>query len=176
MSTLDLKELQAPLKEKERIRNDIYDKVLTRCHSRIKMVARQPNTFCYFLIPEFVLGVPVYNFQECKQYIIKSLTENGLAVSYIEPNLLFISWDVEHMNSKQINTSVNQEPLPMSVSSNLNYLAPQQVTQVQEQVQQQQQQQQQQQPVQIGMQNQQYRNIGEYKPIGMFGSPQDKMM
>ena len=50
MSTLDLKELQAPLKEKEKIKMDIYDKVLKRVHNRIKMVARQPATFCMFII------------------------------------------------------------------------------------------------------------------------------
>ena len=56
MSKLDLNELQAPLKEKEKIRNDIYDKVLKRCHNRIKMVARQPNTFCYFVVLPIILG------------------------------------------------------------------------------------------------------------------------
>jgi len=171
MSKLDLNELQAPLKEKEKIRNDIYDKVLKRCHNRIKMVARQPNTFCYFVVPEFVLGVPMYTFRDCKNYIISSLRKNGLAVNYIEPNLLFISWDIEHLHSKHIDTNVaNQQPLLPPVNSSLNYMAPQQLNQVQEQIPPQNIQ-----PVQAGMQQQQFRSTEEYKPIGMFGSSRDNM-
>jgi len=165
MSTLDLKELQAPLKEKEKIKMDIYDKVLKRVHNRIKMVARQPATFCMFIIPEFVLGIPMYNFHECKNYIITSLRDNGLGVNYTEPNLLYISWDVEHLYSKQIHTT--KEQLPPQINSSLNYLAPTEITATQQAVQQQQ-------PVQQQMQ-QQFRNPNDYKPIGMFGTSQENM-
>ena len=168
MSTLDLNELQAPLKEKEKIKMDIYDKVLKRIHNRIKMVSRQPATFCMFIIPEFVLGIPMYNFMECKNYIITSLRDNGLAVNYTEPNLLYISWDVEHLYSKQIDTQQeNTQGLPAPVNSSLGYLAPTEIKETQQAVNQQQ-------PVQHHMQ-QQFRNTSDYKPIGMFGSNQEKM-
>jgi hypothetical protein len=176
MSKLDLNELQAPLKEKEKIRNDIYDKVLKRCHSRIKMVSRQPNTFCYFVIPEFVLGVPAYNFNECKHYIIESIRNNGLAVNYIDPNLLYISWDIEHLHSKQIDTKqVNQEHLPLPVDSSMSYLAPQPVLSPDQQGVALQGVALQQQPVQMSMQQQQFRSTEEYKPIGMFGSNEKRI-
>jgi len=168
MSTLDLNELQAPLKEKEKIKMDIYDKVLKRVHNRIKMVARQPSTFCMFVIPEFVLGIPMYNFHECKNYIIGSLRDNGLAVNYTEPNLLYISWDVEHLYSKQIDTQhTNNQQLPGPVNSSLGYLAPTEIKETQQAVNQQQ-------PVQQQMQ-QQFRNTSDYKPLGMFGTSQEKM-
>jgi len=165
---LDINELQAPLKEKERIKTDIYEKVLKRVHSRIKMVSRQPATFCMFIIPEFILGVPLYNFEECKNYIITSLRDNGLAVNYTEPNLLYISWDIEHLFTKQIDIKeTNIEPLPaqqmnFTPESSLNYLAPkeqQEVQQNQVNIQ----------PVQLNMQ-QQFRNTNDYKPLGMFAN------
>ena len=164
MSKLDLDELQKPLKEKEKIKMDIYDKVLKRVHSRIKMVARQPETFCMFVIPEFVLGIPVYNFHECKNYIIKSLRENGLAVNYTEPNLLYISWDIEHLYSKHIDTNQQQNNTPLS---SLSYLAPKEIINTQQAVQNTQ-------PVQQHMQ-QQFRNPNDFVPIGMFGSPKEKI-
>ena len=168
MSKLDLNELQAPLKEKEKIKMDIYDKVLTRVHKRIKMVARQPATFCIFVIPEFILGIPMYNFNECKNYIITSLRDNGLAVNYTEPNLLYISWDVEHLYSKQIDTQqINNQQLTAKVDSSLGYLAPTEIKETQQAVQQQQ-------PVQQQM-HQQFRNPNDYTPIGMFGTSQEKM-
>ena len=166
MSKLDLNELQAPLKEKEKIKNDIYDKILVRVHNRIKLVARNAETFSYFVIPKFVLGIPMYNFDQCKHYIITSLTENGLAVNYIDPNLLYISWDTEHLHSKHIPTIQNdqqndqQQFLPPQVSSSLNYIAP-----VQQQVYQ---------PVQQQMQ-QDFRNTQDFVPTGLFGTPMSKL-
>jgi hypothetical protein len=164
MSKLDLNELQAPLKEKEKIKNDIYDKILVRVHNRIKLVARNAETFSYFVIPKFVLGIPMYDFEQCKHYIITSLTENGLAVNYIDPNLLYISWDTEHLHSKHIPTIQNdqqqQQFLPPQVSSSLNYMAP-----VQQQVYH---------PVQQQMQ-QDFRNTQDFKPTGLFGSPMSKL-
>lgn len=178
MSKLNLNELHAPLKEKEKIRNDIYDQVLKRCHNRIKIIARQPNTFCYFVIPEFLLGVPLYNYNECRHYIIHSLRENGLVVNYIEPNMLFISWDIEHVHSKQMDTRNIPIQTPMNVStdytmpepidSSLSYLAPHEVTKVQEQAQPVHQ------PVQLPMQ-QQFRSTKDFKPMGIFDSSKDKL-
>jgi hypothetical protein len=171
MSTLDLNELQAPLKEKEKIKNDIYDKILVRVHNRIKLVSRHAETFSYFVIPKFVLGIPMYNFDQCKHYIINSLTENGLAVNYIDPNLLYISWDIEHLHSKHIPTIPNdqqqqqyqqhqQQQEEQQVGSSLNYMAP-----VQQQVYQ---------PVQQQMQ-QDFRNTQDFIPTGLFGTPMSKL-
>ena len=169
MSTLDLNELQAPLKEKEKMKNDIYDKILVRVHNRIKLVSRNAETFSYFIIPKFVLGIPMYDFNQCKHYIINSLTENGLAVSYIDPNLLYISWDVEHLHSKHIPTIPNeqqhqhqqqQQQQQPQVGSSLNYMAP-----AQQQVYQ---------PVQQQMQ-QDFRNTQDFVPTGLFGTPISKL-
>ena len=73
---------------------EIFKKVLAKVHKKIKMSARlkQNNTFCFFLIPEFLFGCPKYNMQECTTYIIEKLIDNGFHIKYTHPNLLFISW------------------------------------------------------------------------------------
>ena len=73
---------------------EIFKKVLTRVHKKIRMSAKlkQNNTFCFFLIPEFLFGCPKYNMQECTTYIIEKLIDNGFHIKYTHPNFLFISW------------------------------------------------------------------------------------
>jgi len=75
-------------------RISIYQKILNKVHKKIKFTARQKHDdqFCFYLVPEILLGVPKYNIQICIEYIIEKLTNNGFIIKYTHPNLLFISW------------------------------------------------------------------------------------
>lgn len=72
----------------------VYNKILKRIHTRIKTVSRQKidEQFCWYLVPEMIIGIPRYDHGACTAYIIDKLTENGFIVRYTHPNLLFISW------------------------------------------------------------------------------------
>lgn len=72
-----------------------YNKILNRVHNKIKYVSKQTITekFCWYIIPEVVLGVPKFDHTSCTAYIIHKLRENGFIVKYTHPNLLFISWN-----------------------------------------------------------------------------------
>ena len=48
--------------------------------------------FCWFLVPEMMIGVPNYDHGACVAYCIDQLRENGFQVKYTHPNLLLISW------------------------------------------------------------------------------------
>ena len=91
---LNLDELykQKQISEENKIK--VYQKILARVHKKIKGTSRMRNSdkFCFFLIPEFILGIPRYNIVECTTYIIEKLTDNGFRIKYTHPNLLFISW------------------------------------------------------------------------------------
>ena len=71
-----------------------YNKILNRIHNRIKTTSRlQLNEqFCWFIIPEMMIGVPKFDIGTCIAYIIDKLQDNGFNVRYTHPNLLFISW------------------------------------------------------------------------------------
>ena len=71
-----------------------FNKVLNRIHNKIKITSRQnlDGQFCWFLVPETIIGVPKYDHNNCIVYIINKLKENGFIVKYTNPNLLFISW------------------------------------------------------------------------------------
>lgn len=93
MSQLNIRDLYSTINQKTIKRMEIYDQTLQKCHKRIKYNADLQRTYCFFQIPEFIIGVPLYNPQEMKSYIINSLKSNGFKLIYVEPNWLFISWD-----------------------------------------------------------------------------------
>ena len=86
------------LYEKKQLRDlntlNTYNKILTRIHNKIKFVSKQTihEKFCWYVIPEVVLGVPKFDHTSCTAYIIHKLRENGFIVKYTHPNLIFISW------------------------------------------------------------------------------------
>ena len=71
-----------------------YHIILERIHARIKTASRQKieNQCCWYVVPEFMLGVQRYDLHEAIAYIINQLNENGFQIKYTHPNLLFISW------------------------------------------------------------------------------------
>jgi hypothetical protein len=99
MSSLNMDELYQTINSKKLKRYETYDSILKKVHTRIKYNARLEQTFCFFQIPEFIFGVPLYNVRELKHYIVTSLKKNKFELLLIEPNWLFISW--ESSNSKK---------------------------------------------------------------------------
>ena len=73
----------------------LFNKILNRIHIRIKTISRQSKDeqFCWFVVPEIIIGVPKYDHAACIAYIIDKLKTNGFNVRYTHPNALFISWN-----------------------------------------------------------------------------------
>tara|TARA_B100000242_G_C42899408_1_gene417181 strand:+ start:164 stop:592 length:429 start_codon:yes stop_codon:yes gene_type:complete len=93
MSMINIDDLNSKMKKKQDDKNKIYDTILKKCHYRIKKTADVDNVkFCFFNIPRYVFGSPLYNFDDCLLYLAKMLSYNGFDVRYTHPNLLFISW------------------------------------------------------------------------------------
>lgn len=72
-----------------------YNKILSRIHTRIKITSQQQNVenqFCWFIVPEMMIGVPKFDHGTCTAYLIDKLRDNGFVIRYTHPNLLFISW------------------------------------------------------------------------------------
>tara|TARA_B100001093_G_C26856893_1_gene1027889 strand:+ start:5381 stop:5965 length:585 start_codon:yes stop_codon:yes gene_type:complete len=99
---LNLDDLYKQKKITEEHKIKIYQRVLARVHAKIKTTSRMRNSdkFTFFLLPEFILGVPRYDMVECTSYVIEKLIDNGFIIKYTHPNLLFISWQ-HHIPSYQ---------------------------------------------------------------------------
>ena len=99
---LNLDDLYKQKKITQEHKIKIYQRVLARVHSKIKATSRMRNSdkFTFFLLPEFILGVPRYDMAECTSYVMEKLIDNGFIIKYTHPNLLFISWQ-HHIPSYQ---------------------------------------------------------------------------
>ena len=92
---IDIDELYETKQKIDINRVNLYNKLILRIHTKIKLSSKQRinNNFCYFVMPEVLVGYPNYDFNECLLYIISSLENDGFLTKYIHPNLLLISWN-----------------------------------------------------------------------------------
>jgi hypothetical protein len=91
---LNIDELYEKKRQHDLTQLALFNKILNRIHVRIKTISRQSKDeqFCWFVVPEMIIGVPKYDQASCIAYLIDKLKTNGFNVRYIHPNALFISW------------------------------------------------------------------------------------
>ena len=94
-SKINIDELYEKKQQHDMFTLGSYNKILTRIHNKIRYTSRQyiDNNYCWYIIPEVLLGIPKYDHRECTAYVIDKLQENDFIIRYIHPNLLFISWN-----------------------------------------------------------------------------------
>lgn len=91
LSPSELFEKQTKL---DKIRLDIYNKILGTVHQKIRTVARLPNStqMTHFDVPEWQPGYPRFDPKDCVLYLVWNLRLAGFKVVYIPSNRLLISW------------------------------------------------------------------------------------
>ena len=88
---------------------ELFKKILNRIHVRIKTTAKQSTSerFCWYVIPEIIIGVPRYDQGACIAYVMDTLQKNGFQVRYFHPNTVFISW--EHWVPTYVRTEIKKK-------------------------------------------------------------------
>ena len=91
---INLDELYEKKKQHDITTTNNYNTILNRVHNRIKTTSRQQlsEQYCWFIVPEMMIGVPRYDAPTCIAYVIDKLQTNGFRIRYTHPNMLFISW------------------------------------------------------------------------------------
>lgn len=92
---INIDELYETKQKTDILRVSLYNKLLSKIHFKIKVASKQrtQNQFCYYIMPEVLIGYPNYDFNECLIYIVSCLEQDGFLVKYIHPNLILISWN-----------------------------------------------------------------------------------
>jgi hypothetical protein len=84
------------LVKQQKIRKDkinmIFNKIHLKIESRIIKASSTNYYETWYLIPEFILGIPKYSLQECINHINEKLNKDGFKTQLFEPNLLYIKW------------------------------------------------------------------------------------
>jgi len=92
---LNIDELYEKKRQYDLTQLNLFNKILNRIHVRIKTISKQRmnEQFCWYVVPEIIIGVPKYDQAACIAYVIDKLQQNGFNVRYVHPNTLFISWN-----------------------------------------------------------------------------------
>lgn len=93
-SKVNIDELYDKRQRRDLKQLSIFNKILNRVHKRVQYTAKskQGDTFIWFLVPEYIVGEPIYDKGDCIGYLVSQLEKNGFFVKYVHPNTLFVSW------------------------------------------------------------------------------------
>jgi hypothetical protein len=92
---VNIDELYEKRQKRELKQLSIFKKILNRIHKKIQHTAKNKytrDTHLWYVIPEYLVGEPIYDKGDCIAYIVSQLETNGFQVKYIHPNTVFISW------------------------------------------------------------------------------------
>lgn len=116
MKRLNILDLHRTINEKKEKRIMCFEKVLEMAHNKIKSSAALKQLSCIFTVPTYVFGFPLFNVNECIEFVSSELKSNGFIVNYYFPNKLYISWDLneieETKKASKKSLQSNELPLP----------------------------------------------------------------
>jgi hypothetical protein len=112
-------EIHKKQKEKERNRLKIYENISAKCFKKIKETSLNEETFCFYKLPEYIPGLPLYNMTECVIFMLNLLHEKGFKARYCDPYMLFISWSLPKPTLKLIN-NIPQKEVKKNIIDELN--------------------------------------------------------
>jgi hypothetical protein len=105
MSQININSLYNDINKKRYEKYLVYDKILQRCHNKIKTYAENLKLECLYEIPDYVFGLPLFNKTFAKTYIISRLEENGFIVKDVSnitnACIVYISWDLSKTKKKK---------------------------------------------------------------------------
>jgi len=79
-------------KQRKKHLEKTYDKIYRYVEKKIVECNNINMSQCYYEIPTFMLNLPLYSFNECRDYIIKKLKNNGFSVEMYNSKILLIKW------------------------------------------------------------------------------------
>ena len=71
--SFNIYEIHKKQREKEIRRLHLYKKILNRCFYKIRLAVEKEQLFCFFQLPEYISGSPLYNMTDCLFYMLQEL-------------------------------------------------------------------------------------------------------
>ena len=79
-------------KEKNKIKYKTFAKIYQNIEKKIILASASNFYYTWYLIPEFIIGLPLYNLNDCIKNIKNQLKENGFKIEKFESNIILITW------------------------------------------------------------------------------------
>ena len=78
--------------EREKIKFKTFSKIYNNIEKKISLASTSDFYYIWYEIPEFIIGFPLYNLEECKTYVIKQIKNNGFTIEEFDENIILITW------------------------------------------------------------------------------------
>ena len=83
--------------EREGHKKETYKTILNLAKDRVIFYAKgKKKNFCVYTVPVWLVNRPLYDAEKAASYVQKKLTMEGLHVTKITPNQLYIQWIFEN--------------------------------------------------------------------------------
>ena len=69
MSDLNIHDLYKSVDQRKENKKRSFESVLKKIHAKIKQAAAHDHFACFYVVPEVVVGIPLYNITECIEYL-----------------------------------------------------------------------------------------------------------
>lgn len=97
-------------------KKEVYNKILYRIENLMKESATNGKDMCMYVVPEIILGLPIYNLKECLIYIKNVLTNKKFNCVIGNPNIIFIFWKLKN---KIVNENNNFQKIENQSTQNI---------------------------------------------------------
>ena len=96
--------------EMDKIRLQVFNRILANIHERIKFISSKPNSplMASYNVPEWQPGCPRFDVKDCILYLVWNLRQSGFKVLYVSPNRLLISWKEQAMQYYSQDSPIRQ--------------------------------------------------------------------
>lgn len=112
---LSIYDIHNEINRRKETRTKSYQKVLEVCENKIRTASEKELFKIYIDVPEFIIGLPIYDISDCIKFITTNLEKNGFLVIYYFPKTIYVSWDLDEINNKKdshIKHSFQHKALP----------------------------------------------------------------
>ncbi len=96
--TFSVSDIHNKQREKDLRRLHVYKSILGKVFKKIKSCSVNEESYCFFEVPEYIYGTPLYNMKDCVIFILNNLHEKGFSAKYVDPLLIFICWNLPKPN------------------------------------------------------------------------------
>jgi hypothetical protein len=89
-------DIQKYYDDKQMKKKKTYNKIVLRIMRLMKETAEKGKNMCMYVVPEIILGIPIYDINECIMYIRDILKDKGFESAAADPNIIIIFWKLEN--------------------------------------------------------------------------------
>jgi hypothetical protein len=100
----------------DRLRLQVYNRLLATVHQKIKFTSTLPGNqqMTYYDVPEWQPGCPRFDVKDCILYLIWNLRHAGFKIMYVSPNRMLISWKEQSIQYYQEESPIRQAMMAAS--------------------------------------------------------------